>query len=353
MEIEEVAARSPEKILRVAIDPAAGLSPFHARRLAFAFGLSGAQIGGDGRVRRRAVPGVFRARRVADRDQSAGRDRRGRPAGARRQDGVRRQRAVPPSRDRGAARRGRGGPDRARGRQAPAQLRQARRQYRLHGQRRRARDGDDGHHQALRRQPGQFSRCRRRRDARAGHGRVQADPVRPQCRGDPGQHLRRHHALRRASPRASSRRRARSICTCRWSCGSKAPMSSSARRSCSQSGLPLLAAENLADAARKVVAAVKEARADGDPRRCRDQGDLPGLHRLAGHLPFRAGDRLRHQDGRRRDPGKRRHASSRPAGVRHRSRGARARPARPRASSTCRRPSPPTRSSKRSMPGSS
>ena len=31
------------------------------------------------------------------------------------------------------------------------------------------------------------------------------------------------------------------------------------------------------------------------------QGHLPGLHRQARHLPLRAGDRLRHQDGRRRD----------------------------------------------------
>ncbi|HEV8680946.1 MAG TPA: ADP-forming succinate--CoA ligase subunit beta [Stellaceae bacterium] len=46
MEIEELAARAPEKILREAIDPAAGLSPFHARRLAFGFGLSGAQVAG-------------------------------------------------------------------------------------------------------------------------------------------------------------------------------------------------------------------------------------------------------------------------------------------------------------------
>jgi succinyl-CoA synthetase beta subunit len=44
IEIEEVAARSPEKILRASIDPASGLSPFHARRLAFGLGLSGKQI---------------------------------------------------------------------------------------------------------------------------------------------------------------------------------------------------------------------------------------------------------------------------------------------------------------------
>jgi succinyl-CoA synthetase beta subunit len=45
MEIEEVAAKHPEKILRVAIDPATGFQPFHARELAFGLGLEGAQIG--------------------------------------------------------------------------------------------------------------------------------------------------------------------------------------------------------------------------------------------------------------------------------------------------------------------
>ena len=45
VEIEELAARAPEKILTEAIDPASGLSPFHARRLAFDLGLAGPQIG--------------------------------------------------------------------------------------------------------------------------------------------------------------------------------------------------------------------------------------------------------------------------------------------------------------------
>ncbi len=44
MDIEELAAQSPDKIVRVAIDPASGLSPFHARRLAFALGLAGEQV---------------------------------------------------------------------------------------------------------------------------------------------------------------------------------------------------------------------------------------------------------------------------------------------------------------------
>ena len=44
MEIEEVAARHPEKILKVAIDPATGIQAFHAREIAFGLGLDGKQI---------------------------------------------------------------------------------------------------------------------------------------------------------------------------------------------------------------------------------------------------------------------------------------------------------------------
>ncbi len=44
MDIEEVAAKHPEKIIRQAIDPATGLKPFHARKIAFALGLSGKQV---------------------------------------------------------------------------------------------------------------------------------------------------------------------------------------------------------------------------------------------------------------------------------------------------------------------
>src|SRR6185436_17687605 len=39
VEIEEVAARTPEKIFREAIDPAVGLQAFQARKLAFALGI--------------------------------------------------------------------------------------------------------------------------------------------------------------------------------------------------------------------------------------------------------------------------------------------------------------------------
>ncbi len=49
MEIEAVAERHPEKILRVQIDPASGISGFHARRLASGLGLSGRQAAAFGR----------------------------------------------------------------------------------------------------------------------------------------------------------------------------------------------------------------------------------------------------------------------------------------------------------------
>jgi succinyl-CoA synthetase beta subunit len=45
MDIEEVAAHSPEKIARVDIHPAAGLQPYQCRELAFALGFKDAQVG--------------------------------------------------------------------------------------------------------------------------------------------------------------------------------------------------------------------------------------------------------------------------------------------------------------------
>ena len=44
VEIEEVATKTPEKIIRVVIDPVTGLQPFHARKIAFALGLEGKQV---------------------------------------------------------------------------------------------------------------------------------------------------------------------------------------------------------------------------------------------------------------------------------------------------------------------
>ncbi|MBT3238339.1 MAG: ADP-forming succinate--CoA ligase subunit beta [Rhodospirillaceae bacterium] len=44
MDIEDVAEKTPEKILKVSIDPATGMLPYHARQLAFGLKLEGKQV---------------------------------------------------------------------------------------------------------------------------------------------------------------------------------------------------------------------------------------------------------------------------------------------------------------------
>ena len=57
MEIEQVAAETPEKILTVDIDPATGIQPHHARRIAFGLALEGGQIGAAVRF----ITGIYEA----------------------------------------------------------------------------------------------------------------------------------------------------------------------------------------------------------------------------------------------------------------------------------------------------
>jgi succinyl-CoA synthetase beta subunit len=57
MDIEEVAATTPEKIFRVAIDPATGFQPYMARELAFAVGLAGDNL----RAASALMGGLYRA----------------------------------------------------------------------------------------------------------------------------------------------------------------------------------------------------------------------------------------------------------------------------------------------------
>ncbi|NND20999.1 MAG: succinate--CoA ligase subunit beta, partial [Silicimonas sp.] len=44
MDIEEVAEKTPDKILSFSVDSATGYQPFHGRRIAFALGLEGQQV---------------------------------------------------------------------------------------------------------------------------------------------------------------------------------------------------------------------------------------------------------------------------------------------------------------------
>ena len=57
MDIEKVAAATPEKIIAVEIDPATGLQPHHARQIAFGIGLSGRQVNAAVRL----LSGLYRA----------------------------------------------------------------------------------------------------------------------------------------------------------------------------------------------------------------------------------------------------------------------------------------------------
>src|SRR5579863_6817451 len=44
MDIEEVAAKTPEQIVKIHVEPGVGLVPFEARQLGFAIGLEGSQV---------------------------------------------------------------------------------------------------------------------------------------------------------------------------------------------------------------------------------------------------------------------------------------------------------------------
>ena len=173
MDIEEVAHKTPEKIVTFSVDPATGIMPHHGRRVAQALGLTGDLAKQVERAAGQALQGLRRQGHEPAGDQSAGRHQGRQAHLPRRQGRLRRQRALPPPRHRRAARPDRGGRQGDRGLEVRPQLHRARRHDRLHGQRRRPRHGDHGHHQALRHGAGQLPRRRRRRHQGEGRGRLQ------------------------------------------------------------------------------------------------------------------------------------------------------------------------------------
>ena len=102
MDIEEVAAKTPELILKETIEPGTGLPPFQARKLAFGIGIPAASVERRGRGDDGAGQSLRRHGRLARRDQSVHPHQGRQGLRARRQDQLRRQRALPPQ-----------GPDRA------------------------------------------------------------------------------------------------------------------------------------------------------------------------------------------------------------------------------------------------
>ena len=62
MDIEEVAASTPERIVREHVHPGVGLAPFQTRKIAFALGLSGPEVTGAARL----MSAVYEAFRATD-----------------------------------------------------------------------------------------------------------------------------------------------------------------------------------------------------------------------------------------------------------------------------------------------
>ena len=168
VEIEEVAAKTPEKILKTAVDPDAGLQPFQARRLAFELGFTGEQAPKAEKIMH-ALAKVFLEKdcslaeinplvvmangEVLALDAKMTFD----------DNALFRHPDIAALRDESG-----GGPGRIAGGQVGAELHQPDGQHRLPGQRRRPGDEHDGHHQVSRRLPGQLPRRRRRRQQGAG-----------------------------------------------------------------------------------------------------------------------------------------------------------------------------------------
>ena len=105
VEIEQVAEKNPDALVRLHVDPLEGFQPWVARRLVYGARRRGSvRAEADRGDRREALPLLRRVRRDALRDQPADRHAGRRGEGARLEVHGRRQRALPPSRHRRVAR---------------------------------------------------------------------------------------------------------------------------------------------------------------------------------------------------------------------------------------------------------
>ena len=104
---------------------------------------------------------------------------------------------------------------------------------------------------------GQLPRHRRRRLAGAGGGRVPAGAVRQQHPGDAGEHLRRHQPLRLGGPGRGAGHAARRKLQIPLVVRLAGTNVEEGRRILKESGLPIITADTLAEAAERVVAALK------------------------------------------------------------------------------------------------
>ena len=231
MEIEEVAEHHPEKILKVAIDPASGISGFHSRKLAFGLGLTGKQVGSFTKFVT-ALYGAFQeldcaiveinplvvtgAGEIVALDAKVSFD----------DNALFRHKDLEALRDDSEM--------------DPKELEAVRNDLNYV-----ALDGEigcmvNGAGLAMATMdiiklygssPGQLPRCRRHRERGAGDRGVPDHHLGQQRQGDPGQHLRRHRQVRHDRRGDRGRGQDPDAVGCPSWCGSRAPMSTSARRS--------------------------------------------------------------------------------------------------------------------------
>ena len=299
MDIEAVAAEDPAALVKEHVDPTRPFTAAEARPIV------------DGRRARRGRArrggrGAGEARRDragrgrdADRGQPADRHRRPRGRRARRQGDDRRQRALPP---RGAGRARRRVDRRPAGgdgaREGP-HLRQARRQRRHPRQRRRALHVDARRRRPGGRRAGQLPRRRRRLQGRGDRRRADRDHLRREGHGDPLQHLRRHHPLRR-DRQGDRRGLARSSTSaCRWSSASTAPTPRRGWRSSPRRAWPTCTRRRRCSAPRRRSSSSRGRAADVDHRRRGHEAGRLRPDRPRGLLPRAAQPGLRHRPGRR------------------------------------------------------
>jgi len=171
IDIEEVAARTPDRIHRLAVDPRYGLLPHQALGLALHLYRDVGQARAAADIMQKLYAAVYAVgASLAEINPLATTPER--PGHrARREGRDRRQRAGAPSGDRGAARRDGRGPLRGSGTRGRAHVHQARGLGGLLRQRGRARDGDHGPREVLRRRARQLPRHRRQLEPPQGRGR--------------------------------------------------------------------------------------------------------------------------------------------------------------------------------------
>ena len=146
MEIEEVAAHTPEKILKETLDPGYGLSPYQARKLAFGIGIPGPSVNAA------AAAMIALAKAYVEMDMSLAEinpfilTTDGKVYALDAKINFDDNALVPPQRTDGTSRPERRGSAGSRSLQVRPELHQAGRQHRLHGERRGSGDGHHGHH---------------------------------------------------------------------------------------------------------------------------------------------------------------------------------------------------------------